>query len=106
MSRKYSIGFLVIMIILSSLFVYGFQFTYDRLSRENPNAESESEIEDNYYIQDKNGYVTVYHSNGSVYEYTSILVTNLPKHVQDKMSGGIYLKDLAEVYGFLENYSS
>jgi hypothetical protein len=42
----------------------------------------------------------------TVYEYTSILVEDLPEHVQKQVKEGMKVTSLSQVYGFLENYSS
>ena len=106
MSRKYSIGFLVGIIIIAALFVLGFRMSFNFVNDREENQIEELEIEDGYYVKDKDGYLTVYLANGSVYEYTSILTSQLPKSVQEGLTSGIHLENISEVYGFLENYSS
>lgn len=106
MSRKYSIGFLIGIILLICLFVFGFSFSYNRVTERDETNRAEEVKEVYFFIREKDGYVTVYNSDGTVYEYTSILKKDLPETIQEEMKSGIKLSSLSEVYGFLENYSS
>jgi len=110
MNRKYSIGFLIGVILVTSLFVIVYRFSYSR-ALDKMQAQSEREMQTEteicYYIKDMDGYVTVYEAdNKTVYEYTSILVSELPQHLQDELKRGLKVTSLGQVYGFLENYSS
>ncbi|MBR4999103.1 MAG: hypothetical protein IKY10_04400 [Clostridia bacterium] len=42
----------------------------------------------------------------TVYEYTDILVSELPYVLQNEIKNGKYIENMQELYGFLENYSS
>ena len=42
----------------------------------------------------------------TVYEYTNILVDELPEKMQESVRKGIKVDSLGQIYGFLENYSS
>ena len=106
MSRKYSIGFLFGIIIIVILFILGFRMSYHYVNDKQIENIDELNIEDGYYVKEKDGYITVYLPNGSVYEYTSITTSQLPESIQNSLSEGIHLENLSEVYGFLENYSS
>ena len=109
MNRKYSIGFLIGIIIILALFVIGYRFSYNRgvKERELTRNSSATELEEGYYINVSNGYVTVYLSDKkTVYEYTSILAEELPLELRQELDSGIKVDTLSEVYGFLENYSS
>ena len=110
MNKKYGIGFLVGFVILVALFVIAYRISYNRvLDKHNLEQEEKlvSETELCYYIKDTDGYVTVYKQDQkTVYEYTTIRVTDLPEDVQKKLSHGIKMTSLSQVYGFLENYSS
>ena len=46
------------------------------------------------------------HDKKTVYEYTSIEVTELPVTLQNEIKNGKYVESLQDLYGFLENYSS
>ena len=53
------------------------------------------------------GYVTVYESDKTtVYEYTTIRISDLPDDLQKDVKEGMKVTSLRQVYGFLENYSS
>ena len=42
----------------------------------------------------------------TVYEYTDILIEDLPVSLQNEIEKGKYIEDTETLYGFLENYSS
>lgn len=70
-------------------------------------AEGEASKEEGYYLVDINGYIVVYLSDKkTIYEYTDILVDELPVSVQTEIETGKYVEDIQTLYGFLENYSS
>ena len=110
MRRKYSIGFLLLLIFIVVLFIAVYRFSYHRAlakMEEEILEELSEDIEECYYIKGADGFVTVYHADGeTVYEYTSISINELPKSVQDELMEGKKVKTLRQVYGFLENYSS
>ena len=113
MKRKYSIGFFIGTICLCVLFALAYRISYSRALEKNEtksieqNTAVQKELEICYYIKDSEGYVTVYESDQkTVYEYTSILVLDLPEHIQEDLKEGIKVTSLRQVYGFLENYSS
>ena len=55
----------------------------------------------------ENNEVVVYYSDWkNVYENTGIDATALPVEEQKKLSSGIKIKDDAELYSMLEDYSS
>ena len=111
MNRKYSIGFLIGIILIVGLFVVAYRMSYsharDKHEAEIQDKQVQGEVEICYYIKDNDGYVTVYEADQTtIYEYTTILVENLPDHVQEDLKDGIKVTSLGQVYGFLENYSS
>lgn len=60
-----------------------------------------------YYLIAENDYVTVYYIDKStVYEYTNIVVGELPDDLKTEIRNGKYISTLDELYSFLENYSS
>lgn len=112
MNKKYGIGFLLGFIILVALFILAYRISYQRaLDKHNEQngkqTEAVTETELCYYIKDFEGYVTVFESDKkTVYDYTTILVSELPEEIQQKVKKGIKMTSLGQVYGFLENYSS
>ena len=93
MRRKYSIGFFLVVVLVILLFAVG-------------NRLSTVLLEEYYVIKDYEGYLTVFTSEGKIYEYTSILTTDLPETLQEGIDSGIQVDKIEDVYGFLENYSS
>ena len=119
MSKKYGIGFLVSMIVLTLVLVCAYQYSYDRAERKRKaeqkaqdrepvmQTEGNAKKEYGYVIAQKDGYVIVYYADReTVYEYTSIEVTGLPDDIRERLLEGIEVSELGELYGFLENYSS
>ena len=110
MNKKYSIGFLIITFLLVGLFFLAYRISYHRALDKQENEEKQmvqNELEICYYIKEADGYVIVYEADQKTpYEYTSILVEDLPEHVQKQLKDGIKFTSLTHVYGFLENYSS
>ncbi len=41
-----------------------------------------------------------------IYEYTDIILDVLPEELKEEIKKGKYLKNEAELYNFLENYTS
>ena len=104
MQRKYGIGFFVAILSIVLLFSFAFRKSNQHAKKE---ARIQKNIEDCYYIKEKDGFVVVYEGDKStVYEYTSIKVESLPRETQDAIQKGIKVKSLSQIYGFLENYSS
>lgn len=109
MRRKYSIGFLVIIIIMVFLLIFVYKISYQKalLDMEAELLEEYTDLEECYYIKGADGYVTVYLADGeTVYEYTSIPMNELPKSIQEELKDGKKVYSIRQVYGFLENYSS
>lgn len=112
MNRKYSIGFLIGTILLIVLFVIAYRMSYSHaLDKKEAETQKEREVQAEleicYYIKDTDGYVTVYKADQkTVFEYTSILVSELPQNLQEALQDGLKVTSLGQVYGFLENYSS
>ncbi len=110
MERKYSIGFLIGLIVLFVLFILAYRISYKNALDKQETEERQlvqSEVEICYYIQEADGYVIVMEADRkTVYEYTSILIEDLPEHVQKQVKEGMKVTSLSQVYGFLENYSS
>lgn len=117
MSKKYSIGLLVGMLLLVYALCVAYQVSYnyalekqeqEKLAQEKALlTEGIAYKEDGYIITEEDGYVVVYYSDlENVYEYTSIELHLLPEDIREELSNGLYVEDIKDVYGFLENYSS
>ena len=110
MNKKYGIGFLIAFLVLIGMFFLAYRISYRRALDKYEAEERQmvqNELEICYYIKEADGYVIVLESDQKTpYEFTSILVEDLPEHVQKQLKDGIKFTSLAQVYGFLENYSS
>ena len=109
MRRKYSIGFLVLTIVIVCLLIFVYRLSYQKaiMELEKDILEKSVDLDECYYIKASDGYVTVYMADEeTVYEYTSIPVNELPKDIQKELKSGKKVDTMGQVYGFLENYSS
>lgn len=123
MERKYSIGLFALALIVLVGISGAYQLSYEKVKEQAKEEmmEAEHEVkdtpavpakgealkEDCYYLMEVNGYVAVYLSDKeTVYDYTSILVSDLPSTLQNEVKNGKYIEDTETLYGFLENYTS
>ena len=109
MRKKYSIGFLILTITIVCMLVIVYRLSYHKaiLELEEELMEKTIDLDDCYYIKATDGYVTVYMADKeTVYEYTTILINELPKEIQNELRKGKKADTMGQVYGFLENYSS
>ena len=110
MNKKYGIGFLIGTILIIVVLVMAYRMSYHRAldkTKAQEDRSSQEVLEICYYIKASDGYVTVYESDQkTVYEYTTILVEELPEDLQEDLKEGIKVTSMGQVYGFLENYSS
>ena len=119
MRNKYGIGFL--MAGLAAFIVMGVAYDINyKIAKEQADVkeqklaeeqsvttEGQAFKEDCFFLMEVNGYVAVYGSDReTVYEYTDILVSELPYVLQNEIKNGKYIDNVEELYGFLENYSS
>lgn len=123
-NKKYSIGFLIAGLAAMLLVSGAYQISYNTAvehakeekvvpekkepeETESVSVEGEATEDYCYYLLEVNGYVVVYlNDKKTIYEYTSIDVESLPVLLQNEVKNGKYIKDIEELYGFLENYSS
>lgn len=123
-NKKYSIGFLIAGLAAMLLVSGAYQISYNTAvehakeekvvpekkepeEAESVSVEGEATEDYCYYLLEVNGYVVVYlNDKKTIYEYTSIDVESLPVLLQNEVKNGKYIKDIEELYGFLENYSS
>lgn len=60
-----------------------------------------------YILKAKDGYVVVYYADGeTVYDDTSIRLEHLPGELRQEIEAGKQIRGEAELYNFLESYSS
>ena len=70
-------------------------------------TQGDAQKDELYYLKDLNGYVVVYmNDRTTVYEYTNILISDLPDTYQNEIKNGMIIEGTEKLYGFLENYSS
>ena len=124
MGKKYGIGLFTIALVLMAVVTYGYRAEY-RYSQELVEEEEKEQTENSisqektvstqgdaqkdelYYLKDLNGYVVVYmNDRTTVYEYTNILISDLPDTYQNEIKNGMIIEGTEKLYGFLENYSS
>lgn len=110
MQKRYSIGFYIVIILIVAMFIFAFRLSYHKALAEMEEERLEElvdDLDDYYYVKSTDGYVTVYFADkATVYEYTSIPISELPKNIQKELTTGKKLNSIKQVYGFLENYSS
>lgn len=111
MKHKYSIGFLIVIIfiLLFILFPISTEKSEQSTNDQPESIETDGYVikENSFYLFEVNGYVVVFlNDQKTPYEYTDILYDELPLLLQQEIRNGKYIKNLEELYGFLENYSS
>ena len=116
MNRKYSIGLICVIALLLLVLSLGYRKQYEYTKEQVRISKEEEEIlsvqgdvskEESYYLKSLNGYVVVYlEDQKTIFEYTDIHISELPKQMQEEIEQGKHIKGLKKLYGFLENYSS
>ncbi|MGN9055425.1 hypothetical protein ACTNA4_02985 [Bariatricus sp. HCP28S3_A7] len=124
MGKKYGIGLFTIALVIMAVVTYGYRAEYrysQELVEEGEKEQTENSIsqektvstqgdaqkDELYYLKDLNGYVVVYmNDRTTVYEYTNILISDLPDTYQNEIKNGMIIEGTEKLYGFLENYSS
>ena len=124
MKTKYVIGLLSLFAVVVILLTAGYQISYrhvmdrpaagaeeesatESIAAEGEAVNEEKEKESGYWLCQLQGYVAVYlDDRATIYELTDILLTDLPKEVQQEIADGKYISTAEELYAFLENYSS
>lgn len=125
--KKYSIGLFVLFLGCVALIGAAYQFSFQyskkqaeeeaRMKQEIMESVKEEEdavaVEGNvskgevFYLMDLNGFVAVYKADKeTIYEYTNIVVEDLPEDVRQEIQEGKEIRSVEKLYGFLENYSS
>lgn len=81
--------------------------TENDVSKEQSVTISQEYIACAYYIKEEYGRLVVYESKSQeIYMETSIEINTLPAEIQEKVWDGIFFQTEAELYDFLESYSS
>lgn len=119
MKKKYSIGIFTLIALIILSFAYQAEYRYDQKMEQEARALEQEQMEkavstqgnakkeEIYYLAELNGYVVVYQSDKkTVYEYTDILVSELPEDIRKKVDNGMKIEGMDKLYGFLENYTS
>ena len=124
MGKKYGIGLFTIALVLMAVVTYGSRAEYrysqelveegkkemteNSISQEKTvSTQGDAQKDELYYLKDLNGYVVVYmNDRTTVYEYTNILISDLPDTYQNEIKNGMIIEGTEKLYGFLENYSS
>lgn len=119
MKRRYGIGLFAAGVFVALSLAYHLEYKYDQKmvqeakkqeteAQENViSAQGEAKKEEIFYLAELNGYVVVYRNDkNTVYEYTDILVDELPGDLKEKIREGIRMEGTEKLYGFLENYTS
>ena len=106
MKSKYSIGFLSCCACLIIAMTFAYQFSYQKAK-----ARAEKlKIEEQQTMENEDSSSVTTGSKASnkktTYEYTDIHYDELPELLRQEIRNGKYIESTAELYGFLENYSS
>ncbi len=113
MRRKSSIGFLFGILFLCGLYCFSDQLFYERESaskeeqivREASGGREEPVYP--YYLKEQEGCIYIYQSDGeTIYEKTSITMDEVPEEIRKTIREGKGVRNLEELFSFLENYSS
>lgn len=59
-----------------------------------------------YYLKDYDSHVAIFNKQGSLYEYTGIVLNGLDEETRYNITKGIYFKEIEDLFTFLESYSS
>lgn len=116
MKKKYSIGLLAVTVLLLLALTIGYR-AEDYYVQKQRRIEKESEHvlttqgdakrDELYFLAELNGYVVVYQNDmETVYEYTSIRMSDLPQELRSEIRKIKVLEGTDKLYGFLENYTS
>lgn len=120
MKRKYMVGLFAALFVFIVFLNAGYRLSYQSaLERhqaggfENQTAiptvpaEGEAVKKEGYVLKELHGNVAVFLADEqTLYELTEIAVQTLPAPLRQEIEKGKHLKTEAEVYAFLENYSS
>ena len=115
--NKYGIGFFTTAVLAVLILTFAYQFSSQKarehaqeeaeVKRETQTVPADANKKEGYYLIEEGGFLVVYASDRkTVYEYTDIAYDDLPEKVRNVIRYGKYIRSQADLYGFLENYSS
>lgn len=109
--KKFNVkGFLFFTLVLVIGLLIGYEAREFTLTKENTNLASQQEAPKEtyeYLLMARNDYVVVYLPDAkTIFEYTDIPLSTLPQDVKAQLTTGLPMKDEAELYDFLESYTS
>ena len=118
MKRQISVSIFLAILLIALTWLY-IKFSNETVPKENKIQTENELIKDEaitisqehisslYYIKEIDGRLVVYESKNHVlFMETSIEKSTLPMEIQDKLDLGIYFQTEAQLYDFLESYSS
>lgn len=112
MRRNYSIGFFAGVFLLSVLYCISDSYFQERkVQNQEPKVQEVTISGDKrvyaYYLMEEDGYVYVYLGDRlTLFERTSIRTETLPESLKEEIKKGKPVRDMEELFSFLENYSS
>jgi len=110
MKTRYGIGLIIFIsiVLYLSFYTIGENEKSEEVKTEQTiETDGDARKETCYYLLEKNGYVVVVEADKKTpFEYTDILLEDLPDLLQKEIRNGKYVDTKEELYGFLENYSS
>lgn len=108
--RRLKICFMVIFIFCSAGFFF---YTVEQDRSVAPKTTVNSSMQKTlssqnnaYYLKLSGSQIIVYRADDSVYEYTDLNKEILPSSVLEELKEGKYFQNEAELYEFLETYTS
>lgn len=108
-STKYRIFlFLCMMVVLLILFsAYQLKIGRQEKIKTKEKVLTEKQEEPGYVLKIEDGRIVIYEDKGNqLFDVTNIKSSELPAEIREKIKKGYYLRNLKELFDFLENYSS
>ena len=109
MMKKYKLAFIALFILCSAgFFFYTVEQDKDVAPKTTVSSKTITPVKQGgaYYMKLSGSQVVIYRSDHSVYEYTDLNKEILPESVVKELLTGKYFQNEAELYEFLETYTS
>ena len=118
MKRQISVSILLAILVIVLTWVYikynnetnakeNVIHTENEISKEQSITISQEYLSYPFYIKEKDGRLVVFDTKKQqIFMETSIEAKSLPRELQENLEAGIYFKTEADLYDFLESYSS